>query len=284
MKKTTVSLMLGLTMAGCPGGGTAGGDDGGTHDLASAPRGSGVMTLTTNSFMSAGTTIKSSSASVGFGTAAMAPSCVNQTVGACKISTCQQPPPPADGGTTNYPNAGNINITGGARMVALMPAADGSYAANVDTMNPLWNGGELLTITGAGSSVPAFSAMLNAPNAAQLSLPTAPLAPSKLMVNRSLDLAIKWTGGLGGSVQAILNASGPSGSAISLRCSFPGADTMGTIPAAALTNLPAGSGSVGVYSANEKVVPAGSYDVDVTAFALATGSNGLSASYSATYQ
>lgn len=292
MKNTTVSLVLALSMAGCPGGGIVGEDGGATagdggssanQDLVSAQRGGGTVMLSSSSYVSGGQIVNFSYAVAAFGSAGTGPQCTTTTLGACKVSTCQQLPPAPDGGRGNVPDAGNINITGGKRTVALMPQGDGSYHTVGDGTNVLWSGGETLTIAAAGHGVAPFNTTLTAPTAVKLARPTPPAAGNALMVNRSLDLALMWSGGQGSDVQVILATSAASGSAV-VTCQFPGGDSMGTIPSSALMGLQAVSGSFVVYSQNAKMLAAGDYDVNVVALTQATDSNSQLVSYQASYQ
>lgn len=284
MNKTIFCLMLGFVMAGCPEAGTVTGFDGGSHDLASSPRGFGNVTLTSFSYMAFGVPVQSATASAGFGGPGMAPDCMNQTFGACQFSSCQLPLSNPDGGTPHYPDAGNITIAGGTKMVSLTPKADGSYTPYVDTMNVLWSGGETLNIAATGNLIPAFSTTITAPVVAQLTTPAPPAQGARLMVNRGMDLVLKWTGGQGDSIEAVLSTPVASGKALAVTCTFPAGDTMGTIPAAALMNLQAGNGSFTVYGGSVKTMPASEYDLNISALSLMHDANGRTASYGATYQ
>lgn len=291
---TTTSLILALAMAGCPGnvassngdGGPSGGDGStsGSQDLASAPRGTGNLSLISYSFVSGGVTFKTFSASAGFSGPGSAAPCNTTIVGMCKVSMCPPSSPPPDGGVPKAPDAGNISITGGTRAVTLTPQADGTYKTATDTTNVLWNGGETLSLAAVGNVIGAFNTTVVAPKAAQLTMPTAPAAGAMLMVNRSTDLVLKWTGGQGSNVQAFLISSVTGGPSVVIACSFPGASGTGTVTSAALMNLQTTNGSFSFYSENESMVAAGNYDVTTTALMLGTGSNGQLATYGAKYQ
>jgi len=291
VNKTIVGLALGLAAAGCPGGGTIGGDDGGRtgvfgggdSDLASAARGSGVITLTSYGYTTAGVTTRFASASAGFGTPAMAPPCTNQTVENCTLSVCQ-PPPAMDGGAVTYPDSGIINITTPAKNVPLTPKTDGSYSVFVDTMKGLWTGGEDLNIATVGGRVPTFTTKIVAPTVAQISQPAAPAIGAQLMVDRSTDLVVKWNVGPQNRVQVSLRPFTMNGGSITVECNFPAYMSTGTIPASMLKNIPAGTGSFTIYTYNGQFVQTGDFDVTLTALTLATDSRGALVSYGAMYK
>lgn len=187
-----------------------------------------------------------------------------------------------DGGIPPPAFAGTINIMTGANLWTLTVCGYGMYCP--PSLPPqLWNGGDTIRITASGMNVPAFSTTLTAPGPAQLTTPSAPT--SALVINRSSDLLLRWTGGQGGSVGVYL---GPSSCSINnctlIECYFPASDAMGTIPSSVLMDLAPGPGGLGASTRSVQMLSAGNYDLLVDARHGMTGSDSLPVSYKTTIQ
>ena len=195
--------------------------------------------------------------------------CVVVTEGPCVVTSCT----PSDGGVASpAPTAGVIDVAGGVEPVQLTPGGDGKYTA-VQGTKSLFDGGEVLTYTAAGADVPAFQDTVKAPEQITVSLPAPVTPPAKLVVSHSSDLKMAWTGG-GQSPVKVMIAVGST----SLGCTFDVASGAGSIPAAALAHLPAGTGGFSLSTQTLKAIQAGAFTVDLSASMIGTyAQGGLSA-------
>jgi hypothetical protein len=179
-------------------------------------------------------------------------SCTTAAMGACTSSVCT-PPDHFDLGFSSvvtHHSAGTLQLMGGAFPISLAPGSDNSYSA-APSPQPLWAGGETLTVVAAGADVPAFSATLTAPSPVVLSTPLHD--PGTLTVDRTLDLAFAWSGGGAGTFTVTLN--GPNFS--NVVCSFAASLGSGVMPAALLGRLPMGTGNISGSVSTRVTVPAG---------------------------
>lgn len=145
-----------------------------------------------------------------------------------------EPPPPA-------PNAGPINVNGGVLPVTLTVQPDGTYLpASAALM--LWSDGmTTMQFMAAGADVPAFNVVQTSTQPVSITAPDLGAVP--LLVTRSADMPLTWSGPSPGNVVVRLRwrDMAPSTANTTIECSFPVADGSGSIPAAALGMLPAGS-------------------------------------------
>jgi len=176
------------------------------------------------------------------------PGCASQAPdgGACVVTTCPGHAP-TDAGLVVLASAGALDVTGGAFGDAgVQVGADnvGSYLYN--TTGPMFAPGDMLSVSGAGGTVPAFPAQtLTAPGAITV---TAPLAgdAGTLVIPTAQSLVVTWTGGVAGAhVIFTLNAFFASGASASTACSWDAAAGQGTVPASALAPLVAGTAQAG---------------------------------------
>jgi hypothetical protein len=165
--------------------------------------------------------------------------------GPCLVTTCPAQAP-SDAGTVSLVTAGALTVTGGAfgdAGVEIGPDSLGSYLYN--TTGPMFAAGDTLTVTGAGATVPAFAAQtLVAPGPITL---TAPMGDGGTVdISTSNDLTVSWTGGTAGDkVYLDLSAFFTSGASASALCNWDSAAGTGTVPAAALAPLAAGTAQPG---------------------------------------
>ena len=179
------------------------------------------------------------------------------TVGSCEIRLFTVPPTM---GTPSNVDAGVITITGGKVPVTLTPNAMSAYALVSDPAKDLFDGGEMITITAAGGTVPAFTASLTASVGVDVTLPLEPPNKGPLPVDRTSDLVFTWNNGGPGDVIVFLN----DGVGSRVYCTFSSAAGTGTVPKAALAKLSAGSkGSFGVASITLKTVTVGSWPIQL---------------------
>ena len=205
-------------------------------------------------------------------------SVTRKTVGPCVVETYGSGAGPKD----TDRSAGKLTISGGAKSVPLLPEADGTYTT-VNGQGALFAGGETLTITAQGAAVPAFVLSLVAPSKLTLASPALPAAAGALKVTRSAGLSASWTGSSAGVVVVYLDAAGGS-SAHAATCSFPASAGAGVVPAAALADFPAVSGTFSIYAKTVAVqTPADEY-IRATASTLLVGATGAGAAGDASFE
>jgi hypothetical protein len=179
------------------------------------------------------------------------------TVGACAVTVYTTL------ATTNSPpvdeSAGMITVTGGSQPVSLVPDATGKYTSANGGID-LFTGGEMITVTAAGATVPAFTATLVAPAPINLTAPAQPTS-GPLLVDRTKDLVFTWmNGGVGTVMVSLAGTGGPA----SMSCTFPSAAGTGTIPQAALATLPPSSkGPFGIGATSAQLIDTGGWKIAV---------------------
>jgi hypothetical protein len=191
--------------------------------------------------------------------------CTSQPQGGCEIQVCVD-------NTQPFASAGTITVTGAAVPVLLAPKPDNTYG-QLTMPQPLFDGGEHLTVSSTGGDIPAFSATVVP--AGHVSI-TSPDPNAYLLVPKADGLTVTWTGSGSGDLEIIL-ASGVE-TTTSLRCLFPIAAGTGTIPASALAGLPAGTQGIFLMAAigrTEHVV--GDWSIRIGTSFEATWSNGFGA-------
>jgi hypothetical protein len=157
-----------------------------------------------------------------------------QTLGDCQFYQCQNA---ATAG--KYLSAGNVSITGlaSALTIPYMNAALGYQYSGWGSY--LWNSSRPVTAVVTGSAdVPAFTLDLVAPNPITLTAPTK--SSGDYSFPRGTDLAVRWTGGVEGSVVVVLaNKNGGVTQFLEASCSVDASKGTATVPAALLAKLPA---------------------------------------------
>jgi hypothetical protein len=177
-------------------------------------------------------------------------------IGPCDLASCVSTPPPSV-------SAGTIMITGAAQAITMLPKANQTYDTFM-TADPLFSGGESITFAAAGADVPAFTKSIVAPAKATITSPAKPSSTSPLLViNRSQDFTVSWTGGGSGLVQVALNSAQADQR---LFCRFEASAGTGKVPTAALSMLQAENGGFAMASIAQTVHEAGDYAVDVSAY------------------
>jgi hypothetical protein len=174
-------------------------------------------------------------------------------------------------------SAGTITLAGGQKSAFLVPQvislADGgssvSYSLTQGSM--LFGPGDTLTITASGETVPPFSAEITVPNAIALTQPD--LRAPSLIIVRSMDLAVVWTGGgpTGDVTFGVIQDVGPTSTSVS--CRSPASAGRGVIPASALGYLTASTASTsgsdgaafGVYSSAVKYLTVQDWQIRIVA-------------------
>ncbi len=199
--------------------------------------------------------------------------CTTHSVGPCALETCTST---LNGSVPLAPQtAGVISITGGLQPVTLTPQ-DGGYSGFFSEQ-PLWTGGERITVQAAGAEIGAFTVSTTAPGPVTILTPmflatgfsgssvygapdASPACPTWTgsTISRSSDLTIRWFGGTPGAVvQLIIDATGTAWSGIpspsacpelalgpNAVCTFDAAGGIGVVPAAVLSTISPGAVSV----------------------------------------
>jgi hypothetical protein len=170
-------------------------------------------------------------------------------------------------------SAGIVTITGGKQIVTLTPDATGTYGLVNDMTKALGDGGETITISAAGATVPAFSAMGVAPVGGDISSPPPPAQGQPLLIDRTQDLVFTWTKGGAGDITVAFGPFAPSN--VGVGCTFASGAGTGTIPKAVLAALPAGQGGFFELGAgSSQYLNAGDWSVSVGVTTLVTWGGG----------
>jgi hypothetical protein len=176
-----------------------------------------------------------------------------QTIGACEIAQCLTASPP-------LVSAGTVTITGASQPITLTPDAMGQYAPMM-VPTPLFTGGEMVTFSGTGATAPAFSKAIKTPSKVTITQPAKP-APY-LVVDRTRDFTVTWTGGGAGKVQVALNSSTADRR---LFCRFDASAGSGKLPTAALAMFAAGDGGYAMAAVTIDEAVVGDWGIEVSAY------------------
>ncbi len=186
------------------------------------------------------------------------PATTTATIGPCDLRVKSRPP--AGSAPLVEASAGTITITGGKRPFTL--AAEGG-AGPIYPRQQLevlaWAGGEQLTVEASGAEVPHFSAIVRAPGYLKLSDPVVK-AGAKKRIARDQDLTFKWAPSDGADVVLVFGGATTDGWR-ELDCRFKGTAGQGLVPAAALAELPAGTGVHHGFATQTPEVKAGDWTV-----------------------
>jgi hypothetical protein len=232
-------------------------------DVALPPADLGNVLLTSGSYEDG--TIQPLIAQAVFYPSVAATGCSIAPLDGCTLETCVA----GAGSTAPLVGAGSITITGGAYPLVLTePTPDSVYGPAMDGgLLALWNGGEGLVVTASGDVVPAFAGSLIAPTQVTVTTPM----PSSIV--RSSPLALSWSGASAGKLTVDLSA-GTGTNDYYLECQFDVSAGTGTIPAAALAVLPAGSAGMTVSTLDRVDVEDGAWTVQIFAQTNASDTSG----------
>jgi hypothetical protein len=202
--------------------------------------------------------------------------CATSMIDGCEVTECVDEGTPT---VSTLHSAGDITVAGvhvdGGLVIKWYDSAPEctqdcpAYVSPPDFLPALWDGGETLTASAAGQSVPAFSGKtVTAPKAITVTAPNCPGVglPTGCGLSRATDLTVAWTGGADTSVQATLTSNTQTRH-VAVTCRF--ASSPGTIGAAAMAKLDkddAGhSNFLWIYGSNQTTFTAGGYDVTLEA-------------------
>jgi hypothetical protein len=181
-------------------------------------------------------------------------------IGPCIAHSC-----PLTAAEVDSDNAGTLTVTGTANEVTMGYAPGGVNQYFWEQTGQLFNGGETLTASSSGNTVPAFSGlMVTAP--AEVSLPAPVCYGTCGTLDISTDYSLTWTGG--GSVWLRAQALHLTARKL-LDCYLPSSPAV--VPAQALTQLGAGYGAdlqIYSYASSSKVM--GDYAITFRAANLIT--------------
>jgi hypothetical protein len=179
--------------------------------------------------------------------------------GACSSTTC--PTPDVSG---IYPvGAGQVIASDGTSMISAEDQPDGSYLST-SASGALFPPGTTLTATAEGGDASAFSADVTMPASVTV---TDPASPTGVVIDRTMPRSFSWTPGTG-DVYVYLSQGNlapvyPLVVGTTVRCVFPSADGTGTIPAAILGTMAAGTASMAITGIDETVQTVGTFEVRV---------------------
>jgi hypothetical protein len=128
-----------------------------------------------------------------------------------------------------------IQVSGGKRQIQL-GWMNGQPFAFANYNQALWNGGETLTVTGGGDTVPAFNAALTAPSQIVLATPLPSTADHVITASPTADLPLTWNRGASGELHVSLTT--PTRRAA---CDFQASIGSASIPSKALAFLGSGN-------------------------------------------
>jgi hypothetical protein len=198
--------------------------------------------------------------------------CTATNVGPCVVKHCRCPSSLPAGSNVGA-NAGVVSITGllGGPITLTPSLPDEQYSTVVES-TPLFAGGESVTFQAAGApgGVPAFTRTLAAPSVITETSPD--LSSPAATISRASNLVVSWSGGGVGSVVASMRGVDFTAAdwLVAVACTFPSSDGTGTVPAAALAPIPAGSGGFSLVATDAATVDAGAFvvavDVSQTAY------------------
>jgi hypothetical protein len=207
--------------------------------------------------------------------------CTSTTVGSCTLTDCSASTAPAP----TYLAAGTISVTGAFQM-PLQAGKDNSYSAESDTQ-ALWDGKTddqaiSVSVQGAGE-VPSFSTSVAAPDEIVLSSPALtaasfqPDGTTNLVIDRSTDLPLKWTGGENETFtvsvyNAPANGQSPT---VTISCVLPPAQKQATIPSQLLAQLQPGAAVLGTDVTNWQALDVNDWYMSVGASSTAFTSDGI---------
>lgn len=206
--------------------------------------------------------------------------CTASTQGDCKVTVCVTNAA-SDAGTSDagaddggpdagvtgptFDSAGDVTFTGGqlAAALKLTPGSNNTYPPATGT-TAAFTGGDVVAVSAAGATVPAFSDSLNAPGNITVTAPT--FNGFSTAINKAQNLSVTWSGGGatadGGVAPSVLVTLGSATTAksTSVVCTYPLAGGTGVVPAAALTDLDS-NGAISIAPIASKLISAGDYNV-----------------------
>lgn len=212
----------------------------------------GFVTVTQQTINAGGTPMTYAAHSANFQMNTGTGGCRVRTELECVITTC-----PMGSTAPMQVSAGAITISGGTGApIMLTPGANGAYMPS-QVMAARWAPMDSVMVSGAGATVPAFTAMVNFP--AQVTLTQPMVTPTTTVrIPRSASYSFRWdTTVTTGNMRVLIATAGTDGSSTGVECAFPLITGSGTVPVTVLSDLPAGSGALLLSALSETTVNAG---------------------------
>jgi hypothetical protein len=194
-----------------------------------------------------------------------ASNCAQRTEGPCTVKVCQ-----ADAGTAPVAvSAGDVTASGGTGApIVAHASSSASYSAGLPMPASRWHAGDMVTISAAGDTVPAFSVMLPFPSALAMTTPAAP-GNSFPPFDHTMDLAFTWSPTTGSNDAHIVIQQSRPDAGVTVACRFDRSAGTGTVPAAAMSDLQPGMAIVVAEAQNAQTVMAGGFAVNVRTASIA---------------
>jgi len=192
--------------------------------------------------------------------------CTTQEFGACRVVTCT----PNNNVPTPEPSAGTISLSDGKAINFTLTATPGDDYTLPSNSGVSVSGGEAVTVTASGATVPAFTATVAVPKVITINSPTLD-GSGVASAPRGTDLVLTFDNraadgetGTQLTIQSTASVGSPN-----IYCELPTETGSATIPAAALSQL-SPSTTLLLITTRTKQVQAGDYTVSVIAYFSAT--------------
>jgi len=275
MKRRLAVVAMALVLAAC--GSTSGSDSGsGGGSGGGTGRVKGGFIQVAQSGREVGpAVVYTSVVSTGFievdGVVGLPAFCDGGTEGSCSWTSCGRPDAgtSADAGLTIDSSAGDVTVSGlgvdGGAVTLRWNTTTMKYesfaAAN---SGPLFTGGETLTASAPGDTVPAFTQTVTAPSRVTVTQPAC-LSGGCGALDRSTPYRVNWSGGTQGTVTVTLFGNDGTNS-IGVSCTATAAAGTLSVPTSLLAHLPGSSmASLSVATTNETAFSAGDWATKFTA-------------------
>jgi hypothetical protein len=243
------------------GGGSAMGGGSATGGGSDGPAKTGLVSLAVNCIDAGTKTICGGSVIAGFYTRSGSTgiSCTHTTVGACTVDDCDN----GDGGMVTFTSdsAADLTLAGTLADGGVKMTFGSSGYSPYDFQGRLWNPGDMITLSAAGATVPAFSGKtITGPGDLIVTSPNCGGSDCGSL-SRSADLNVAWTGNPG-NVNVFLNSANDTRN-VTVNCNF--ASSPGTISATAMAKLiPDDAGA----SNDIEIFPTGELDFNAGEYAV----------------
>jgi hypothetical protein len=198
-----------------------------------------------------------------------------RAIGPCELKVKDRPKKGSPLPVPVEASAGAVTISGGKQPIALSPADKAPIYPRHQADTLPWKGGEVLEVKATGGEVPAFSAKVNAPGYVKVLEPSPPPPEvgSRRAIARDQDLRFRWAAAAVGDI--VLVFGGATNDAWrELTCRFPGPAGEGIVPAAALKELPHGTGIHHGFATQTPKVQAGDWNLTLQVSTALIGPDG----------
>jgi|GEM_PF-6726139 len=167
-----------------------------------------------------------------------------------------------DFSAADNPGAGDITITADPAGFAITLADQGTGDYGTAEVTGTLSGGEQVTVSAAGSEIPAFTTVVTYPLLLLLTAPSPADGESVVTVSRSADVVLEWDRGEPG-VELLVQTEPAEGGTSYATLAPSEAGTL-TLSRSELTTLASGT-ELTLYTARTTTLEAGGFPIDVTA-------------------